>query len=233
MTQAEETVTAEAFRPSLHTAAVLQQILLHRQRLRGARVLEIGSGVLLAAAADCGARSLFGIDVEPVAIAETARQLAAFGPDVTVETALGHLYDPVAGRRFDVVLANLPHFPMNAAAVDGRLTTWSDGGADGRRLLGPVIDGLGRHLAPGGCAIIAHNAFTGLDETRKSAAAQGLAVELADTLLIPLAPEKLAWMTPEVLDREAGRTIHRIAGHVFTEVAVLFIQAPGTAEAAV
>lgn len=232
MTAIDALVAASAFRPSVHTSAVLRQVLLRRERFRGARVLDIGcgSGVLLEAAAELGAKGLFGVDVEQAAIEETERLLSTLDTGAKVETALGYLCDPVAGRRFDVVLANLPHFPMRAASVGGRLSTWSDGGEDGRRLLGPMVAGLGQHLAPGGCAVIAHNAFTDLDETRRVVAAQGLEMEIVDTVLIPLPPEKLAWMTPAVLDREAGRTIHRFGGHVFTEVAVLFLQAPGERE---
>ncbi|MDK3018206.1 methyltransferase domain-containing protein [Pseudodonghicola flavimaris] len=229
-----DTATVSAFRPSIHTSAVLRQVLLLGPRLRGARVLDIGcgSGVLLAAAAELGAAELFGVDVEPDALDETGRLLGGLGLPARVETGLGHLYAPVGARRFDLVLANLPHFPMHAASVDGRLPTWSDGGRDGRRLLGPMIAGLGEHLAPGGSAIVAHNAFTDLDETRAVLAAQGLTMEIADRLLIPVAAEKLIWMTPEILDRELGRTIHRIGDHVFTEVAVLRIAAPDAAGAA-
>ncbi|GHG79516.1 methyltransferase domain-containing protein [Pseudodonghicola xiamenensis] len=232
MTNIDRTAAVAAFRPSIHTSAVLHQLLLQGDRLRGARVLDIGcgSGVLLEAAAERGAQSVFGVDVEAAAIDETQRLLSAFGKGVAVETAVGHLYGPVAGRRFDLVLANLPQFPMRAASVDGRLPSWSDGGDDGRRLLGPMVAGLGQHLAAGGCAIVAHNAFTGLEETRRLAAAQGLVPEIVDTVMIPLAPEKLAWMTPAVLDREAGRTIHRFGGHVFAELVVLLIQAPGGRE---
>ena len=49
---------------------------------------------------------------------------------------------PVAGRRFDLIVANLPHFPMERSDVPGRLPTWSAGGTDGRALLDPFLEGL-------------------------------------------------------------------------------------------
>ena len=51
--------------------------------------------------------------------------------------------------------------------IPGRLPTWSAGGADGRALLDPFLEGLAAHLAPGGRAVITHNAFVGLERSRE------------------------------------------------------------------
>lgn len=214
-----------AFWPSPYTAALLQVLLRFPEWARGARVAEIGCGcgVLLAAAGRLGAASLCGVDLEPEAVATTRRLLLALDLPAEVEVHQGNLYDPVAGRRFDLVLANLPHFPMEAVAVDGRLPTWSFGGADGRLLLDPFLAGLDRHLTPGGRAVIAHNAFVGLDATQALARAQGLRVEVAARVLLDLAPAKLARMTPEVLRREAGRSIHLLGELAFGEMLVLTV----------
>ena len=220
---------AFAFRPSAYTALVLRQVLAHGPRIAGGRVLDIGcgSGVLLAAAADMGAGSLCGVDIEPAAVQETARLLGALTTAARVEALHGSLYAPVAGRHFDVILANLPHFPMDHAAIDARLSSWSDGGDSGRRLLDPVLAGLGAHLAPGGLAIVAHNAFVGLEATQDIASAQGLTARVIDAMTVPIAPEKLGHMTVEVLDREMGRSLHRHGGHVFAEVLALAIEHAG------
>jgi release factor glutamine methyltransferase len=50
---------------------------------------------------------------------------------------------------------------------------------------------------------------------------QGLSVDVAATVLLDLAPAKLARMTPEVLRREAGRSIHLYGGLAFGEMLVL------------
>ncbi|QEW18574.1 putative methyltransferase [Marinibacterium anthonyi] len=222
---------AAAFRPSAYSAVVLRQLLALRDRLPGARVLDIGcgSGVLLAGAARLGATSLCGIDIEPAAADETARLLGTLDEEVAIETWQGSLYDPVAGRRFDVILANLPHFPMDTASVEDRLSTWSCGGDNGRRLLDPVIAGIGEHLEPDGFALVAHNAFVGLDQTLDYAATHGLKAQVVDGILTPIAPEKLLHMTPQVLAREAGRTIHDFGGHIFADVAVVLIEPAGSA----
>ncbi len=226
MTAVEGAAGAPAFRPSAYTAAVLRQLLLRRERVRGARVLDVGcgGGVLLAAAAACGASEIAGVDVEPDALEETRRTLAGVDPAVAVDIVRGDLFSPLGDRRFDVVLANLPHFPMDRAPADGRHPSWSAGGADGRLHLDPFLDTLADHLAPGGWALLAHNAFVGADRTRARAAAAGLAVRVADTLMVPLPPDKLARMSTSVLEAEAGRTIHHFGGHVFGEVLVLLLE---------
>ena len=48
-------------------------------------------------------------------------------------------------------------------------------------------------------------------------------MSVADTLLVPLPPAKLARMTPAVLQRESGRSIHRFGAYAFGEVHVLAI----------
>jgi release factor glutamine methyltransferase len=214
-----------AFWPSQYTAALLHVLRQHPEWVRGARVLEIGcgSGVVLAAAGALGAAALCGVDVEPAAVAATRRLLRGLDLETEVEVHRGDLFAPVDGRRFDLIVANLPHFPMEAAAVGDRLPSWSSGGADGRSLLDPFVAGLGAHLAPSGRAVVAHNAFVGLDATKAAAGRQGLRVDVAATVLVDLPPPKFARMTPEVLRREAGRSIHLYGGLAFGEMLVLTI----------
>ena len=220
---------ATAFWPSQYTAALLQALRLHPEWVRGARVLEIGcgSGVLLAAAGRLGAAALCGVDLEPTAVAATRELLQGLDPAAAIEVHQGDLFVPVRGRRFDLVLANLPHFPMETAPIGDRLATWSSGGADGRRLLDPFLAGLGCHLAPGGRAVIAHNAFVGLETTRHAARSTGLTVEVSATVLVDVPPTKLARLTPDVLRREADRSIHIYGGLAFGELLVLTITRDG------
>ncbi len=48
-------------------------------------------------------------------------------------------------------------------------------------------------------------------------------MKVADTVLVPLPPAKLARMTPAILRRESGRSIHRFGTYAFGEVHVLAI----------
>jgi release factor glutamine methyltransferase len=216
-----------ALRPSEYTAALIQALQVRRAAVRGARVLEIGSGsgVVLAALAGLGAASLCGIDIEEDAIASGTLLLHELGHREAAEFIQGDMWRPVDGRRFDLIVANLPHCTLVDPNLPGRLPTWSAAGADGRRLLDPFLVGLGRHLAPRGRAFITHNAFVGLDRSRCMLARAGLTLEVVLTTLVNLNDEKLARMTPSVLAAEEGRTILRYGPYAFAEMHIVEIAA--------
>ena len=196
--------------------------------VRGSAALEIGSGsgVVLAALGALGAASLCGIDIEEDAVTSGMLLLAELGRDKTAELYLGDMWLPVTGRRFDLIVANLPHFPMERSDVPGRLPTWSAGGADGRVLLDPFLEGLARHLAPEGRAIITHNAFVGLECSREILAGFGLKLQVALTILVCIPDDKVARMSACVLRAEDGRTIHRYGPYTFGEMHIVEIGRP-------
>jgi release factor glutamine methyltransferase len=215
-----------ALRPSEYTAALIQVLRADADRIRDARVLEIGSGsgVVLAALGALGAASLCGVDIEDEAIASSSLLLGDLGHGGIAELYRGDMWQPVAGRRFDLIGANLPHFPMDPAGIAGRLPTWSAGGADGRLLLDSFLAGLAGHLAPGGRAVITHNAFVDLGRSRDLLARSGLSLRIALTTLIYIAPEKLERMTADVLRAEDGRTIHRYGPYTFGDMHIVEIE---------
>jgi release factor glutamine methyltransferase len=218
-----------ALRPSEYTAALIQVLRAKSAAVQGAKVLEIGSGsgVVLAALGELGAASLCGIDIEEDAVTSGMLLLAELGHDQTAELYLGDMWLPVAGRRFDLIVANLPHFPMERGDVPGRLPTWSAGGGNGRVLLDPFLEGLDEHLAAGGRAVITHNAFVDLDRSRTILAGYGMALSVAVTTLVYIAEEKLARMTASVLAVQDGRTIHRYGPYAFGEMHIVEIARQG------
>jgi len=218
-----------ALRPSEYTAALIQVLQAEQACVQGARVLEIGSGsgVVLAALGALGAASLCGIDIEEDAVTSGMLLLDELGHGKVAEFHQGDMWLPARARRFDLIVANLPHFPMTDSALPGRLPTWSAGGADGRCLLDPFLEGLGEHLVPGGRAIIAHNAFVGVERSREIAARSGFELRIVLTTLVNVADAKLERMTPSVLAAENGRSIHRYGPYAFAEVHIVEIAAPG------
>jgi len=214
-----------ALRPSEYTAALIQALRDHADRVRGASVLDMGcgSGVVLAAAAALGARSVTGIDIEPGAIASSRVLLEAIGRDATVRCVHSDLWSAVPAGRYDVIVANLPQFPLAATDLPGRLPSWSAGGRDGRRLLDPFLDGLAARLAPDGAALLTHNAFIDIPASRALAARHGLTLASVARTLVVLPAEKLARMTPEILTAESGRTIHRYGPYAFGEMHVVSV----------
>ena len=224
-----EVAAAGWLRPSEYTAALINVLRGRAAWVRGADVLETGSGsgVVLAALGALGAASLCGIDIEHDAVVSGELLLRQLGHGGNSRLHRGDLWAPVAGRRFDLVAANLPHFPMPPAGFPGRLPSWSCGGPDGRALLDPFLQGLPAHLTPGGRAVITHNGFVDLDRSRAAVERGGLELRVADTVLIYLTPDKLGLMTPEVLDREDGRAIHRYGPYTFAELHLIEIGGAG------
>ena len=216
-----------ALRPSEYTAALVQVIRSEPSRVRGARVLEIGcgSGVVLAVMAGLGAVSLCGVDIEKDAIATGRSLLGELGHDAEIHQ--GDMWQPVAGRRFDLIVANLPHFPMDHFEVAGRLPTWSSGGIDGRELLDPFLEGLADHFAANGRALITHNAFVDVERSRHLLRRHGLAMHIVRTVLVHVAKEKIDLMTPSILEAEEGRSIHRYGPHVFADMHIVEIAVAG------
>ncbi len=77
-----------------------------------------------------------------VEFAEFNRRLNGIGNMTCLQ---GDLYDAVAGRTFDRIVAHPPYVPSDEQEV-----LFRDGGADGEQVLRGVIAGLPRHLRVGG-----------------------------------------------------------------------------------
>ena len=171
-------VPIEALRPSEYTSALIQALRSEPERVRGKQVLEIGSGsgVVLAVLGSLGAASVCGIDIEQDAIEAGSRLLAGPG-HANAEFHRGDMWRPVAGRCFDLIVANLPNSPHPEVSILGRPPNWSAGGYDGRLMVDAGIDGLRAHLVPGGRALMTHNSFIGLDRSRAAAHAHGLSFD--------------------------------------------------------
>lgn len=213
--------------PSEYTAALIQALRQQAAHVRDAKVLEVGSGsgVVLAALGVLGARTLTGIDIEEAAVADSRELMAALGHKES-EILLGDMWKPVAERRFDLVAANLPHFPMERGDGPGRWPSWSVGGADGRRLLNPFLNNLADRLEPGGRALITHNAFVGIPRSREIVQRGGLDLRIVSSTLVYISQDKLDRMSPAVLAAEEGRSIHRYGPHTFGDMHVVEILKP-------
>jgi release factor glutamine methyltransferase len=132
------------------------------------RVLEVGVGsgwVAERVGAATGAR-VIGIDVD----ADACRAARGRG----VETVRGDLVGPVAGAAFDAVLFNPPYLPIDpeTAAGDPLLGALS-GGATGRAVIEPFLDGVGRVLAPGGRVLLVVSSLTGREAVAAYARERG------------------------------------------------------------
>jgi release factor glutamine methyltransferase len=154
----------------------------------GARVLDVftGSGVLAFAAARCGARAVTAVDV--MARAVLGVRLNARANGLRIQARRGDLFEPVAGRRFDLVVANPPYLPdENEPPSHGASRAWN-GGPDGRRLIERFCTDVGAHLAPGGTVAIVQSSLSGTPATLAALAESGFDGAVAERRRGPLGP---------------------------------------------
>jgi release factor glutamine methyltransferase len=134
----------------------------------GDRVLDVGtgSGYVAAKLAAAGADAV-GVDVSPLACREAA--------DNGVPVVRGDLVAPFRDDAFDLVAFNPPYLPT---PEDAEWDDWMEhalsGGQDGRRLVDPFLESVGRVLAPGGEVLLLVSSLTDPGAVRRYAREQGL-----------------------------------------------------------
>lgn len=142
----------------------------------GDDVLEVGvgSGYVAERVREETAATVVGCDVNPDAC-RAARQRG-------IDVVRSNLLDAFVPRSFDVVLFNPPYLPTpEAMEWDDPLEDALSGGEDGRRLIRPFLEDVGRVLRPEGRVYLLVSSLTGLDAVRELATEAGLtAREVAD-----------------------------------------------------
>lgn len=154
----------------------------------GARVLDIctGSGVLTISAARRGADAT-AVDVSRRTVATVRANALLNG--VPVRALRGHLFEPVAGERFDVIVSNPPYVPSPDRDVPrrGASRAWA-AGHDGRLVLDEICRSAGAHLRPGGVVLLTHSSLIDEQATLDLLAEGGLDAEVVVRERGPLGP---------------------------------------------
>lgn len=147
----------------------------------GGRVLDLCCGAG-AQALTCArtAAAVTAVDVEPLAERVFLVNAELNGLSHKVEFLLGDLFEPVAGRRFDVICSNPPFLPV---PVGVRLPLFADGGPDGLSIVRRLLAGLPEFLeAHGRCYIVGSVLGTSdgpdLSSFETSAAGAGLRITI-------------------------------------------------------
>lgn len=169
-------------------ARLLAQYVAELDLARGRDVLDVftGSGAIALAAARTGARSVTAVDISRRALATVAFNARRNG--VRVRVLRGDLYEPVADRQFDLILANPPYFPAaSPASRHSAARAWA-AGDDGRLLVDRLCAGVAGHLRPHGRVLIVHNTMIGEQATRQQLTSQGLRTEVVARERGPLGP---------------------------------------------
>jgi len=154
----------------------------------GARVLDIGTGTgaIAMAAARAGAREVTAVDISGRAV--LAAWLNARVRRLPVRVEHGDVFDRMAGRQFDVILANPPYVPSEGALPRrGASRAW-DAGPRGRALLDPLCRQAPQMLAPGGLLVLVHSAVCGVTITLDQLREVGMRAEVVARRTQPFGP---------------------------------------------
>nr|WP_193570106.1 HemK2/MTQ2 family protein methyltransferase [Halorussus sp. JP-T4] len=138
--------------------------------------LEVGTGsgyVAERVADETGAR-VVGSDVNPHACAQARER--------DVEAVRADLVAPFRSGAFDAVLFNAPYLPTDPDAErDDWMEVALSGGEDGRAVVEPFLETVGRVLAPDGAVYLLVSSLTGVAEVVAMAETEGFsAVALRD-----------------------------------------------------
>ena len=144
---------------------LLADIVRQQDALRGADVLELGtgSGAIAVSAAKAGAGRVTVVDVSRRALATAWLNARINGVRVTPRR--GDLFAPVDGERYDIVVSNPPYLPSRDIPARGAARAWEGGGPDGRSILERICADVPRHLKPGGTVLLVHSSVNGVSRT--------------------------------------------------------------------
>jgi release factor glutamine methyltransferase len=145
---------------------VLIDLALEKLRGREApRILDLGTGsgiVAIALALECPAAHVVAVDLSPPAILVARNNASRLG--ATIDFRVGDWFVPVAGERFDLVVANPPyvaagdpHLEADGLPFEPRLAlTGQAAGGDGLACIRNIVAGAPAHLDPGGWLLFEH-----------------------------------------------------------------------------
>lgn len=166
--------------PRPETELLVDLALTRMPEDRALEVVDLGTGsgaIALAIAAARPRARVLATDASPAALAVARANAARLGL-ANVAFVEGSWWEPLAGRRFDLVVSNPPYIALSDPHLDlGDLRfeprSALASGADGLDDLRRIAAGARAHLAPGGALLVEHGHDQG-ESVRALLAAAGL-----------------------------------------------------------
>lgn len=164
-------VTPDVLIPRPETEVLVEAVLA--RAARGAACLDLGTGSgAIAVTLACEREDLrvSATDASAAALAIARRNAKSHACDVGFHE--GRWYEPVAGRRFDIIVSNPPYVAAGDAHLgQGDLRfepamALTDGSGDGLDSIRALVAGAAAHLEPGGWLLFEH----GHDQAPRAAA---------------------------------------------------------------
>ena len=154
----------------------------------GATILDLGTGtgcIVLSLLANVSGAKGVGVDLSARALEQARENAVALGLDGRFEALEGSWFAPVAGRRFDLIVANPPYIASETvkglapevALYDPALAL--DGGQDGLEPYRVIAAGVADHLNPGSVLAIeiGFDQGNGVSRLLEDAGLSGVGVE--------------------------------------------------------
>ncbi|KAF4516486.1 hypothetical protein B566_EDAN003233 [Ephemera danica] len=155
-------VTPAVLIPRPETEVLVELALEKLRELPAARVVDLGTGsgiIAISLALERKTAALVAVDLSETALTVARNNARQLGADVDFRA--GNWFAPLAGERFDLLVANPPyvaesdpHLDLNGLPYEPREALTD--GADGLNCIRSIVAGAAAHLAPGGWLLFEH-----------------------------------------------------------------------------
>ena len=161
----------------------LRQLIVESQCANGRKVLEIGTGtgIISILCLRNGADKVVATDINPAAVDNAKYNAAMLADDMPLDVRLVDSQNPGAfaviepKERFDLIISNPPwedgtvNGPADHAFIDPNFA-----------LMDSLLDGLPRHLNPGGRCLLAYGHVPSIKRLQEEVARRGLELKILD-----------------------------------------------------